>query len=296
MSDFSQRFVVFDVAEGTRLPFTVSGITQHGECHYSEGFNNQDAMSLFVKEEMIIGVLCDGCSSGSDIMALNPWSFAENGAQILSALVGRYIQDLWQGQDFTELAVQLSECCKKDISSLLRLLAGKHPVLREHLLRQLCMATILAVLITSENYCVFHCGDGLVAINGNFIDLNVSSSGQYLANVLSCEAKPDMPLIEVLDTGKSETLENLLIASDGVGDIRRHGNELLEGMLSSLDARAKGYSPGADKIAFLREFRKRVATPFESLSPKSYDDRSLLMIRRIPGMTQTQKAKMQTNS
>lgn len=285
MSEFSQRFVVLDAADGTALPFTASGLTQHGTSHSSEGCNNQDAMSLFINKEAIIGVLCDGCSSGSDIMALNPWSFAENGAQLLSILVGRHIQELWRGQDFSELAAEISQYCLADLKSLLNLLAGNRPDLREHLLQQIFMATILAVLITPEKYCVFHCGDGLVAINGKFTELNSTASGQYLANTLSCEATQDMPLLEVFQEGACGDLDNVLLASDGMSDLVRSGSGLLENMLGNLDTRTKGYTPGADKFTFLREFRKRVAVPFEPLSPKAYDDRSLLMIRRLPGCT-----------
>ncbi|HJD98282.1 protein phosphatase 2C domain-containing protein [Mailhella massiliensis] len=288
MSEFLPRFVRLVHEGSVSIPFSVGGCSQHGP-HAAEDQNNQDAMSLDIDAAAMIGVVCDGCSSASDL-GENRVSYAETGAQILSALMVRHIRELLQqdaGMPVEKLAGQAGELCLEDIWRILGILCGKDAQLKEHFLREFFMATILVAVITPVRWFVLHCGDGCVAVNGEFFNLNEAYSGEYLANGLSSDnVFSSPPELHLFRQGDIADLKSLVIASDGMQEIHEKSGELLENMLSSgWDKRKSPYTPGFDRD-FLREFRVRVAFPWEDagLSSPAHDDRTLIMFRRLPDM------------
>lgn len=284
MNEFLQHFVIMQETEAPCLPFTVGGVTQHGSTHV----NNQDAMSLHVGNDIIIGVVCDGCSTGPSFLAPNDSSFAETGAQLVTALALGHTKILARKMEGDELADELTVRLRCDINGLLRILDIKEAseamnkemaILREHHLQQFFMSTLLLFVVTPETYLVMHCGDGLFGVNGVITNLNAIHSGAYLANGLSSTfLAGDAPAIKICANGQTDQLQNLLIATDGVLELAEKGN-LLE-MVTSLDNRQ--YKLGWGRVPFLREFRSRVARPFEAVSRTDHDDRTLIMLRRIP--------------
>lgn len=282
MSEFLQRFVRLRYEENVAIPFSAGGVSQHGS-HATEDQNNQDAMSLDIDSTAMIGVVCDGCSSASEL-GKNVVSYSETGAQMLSALMVRHIRALLQqdaGMTAENVAVQAGELCREDIWRILGILCGNDAGLKEHFLRELFMATILVAVITPERWFVLHCGDGCVIVNDEFIDLN-KYSGEYLANGLSSESFLSSPELLPLRQGDIADLNSLVIATDGMQKIHEKAGALLENMLSSRWNRRATPSPGFDTM-FFREFRARVAYPWYETgrSSPADDDRTLIMFRRI---------------
>ena len=286
MHDFLQRFVLLETSQPSNLPFTVGGATQHGT-HSGEEQNNQDAVSLHAGKDSIVGILCDGCSSASDL-GHNQVSYCESGAQILSVVMLRHILERLRAKAVpnAELAKTASELCRRSINDMLYIFSPDAEV-QEHLLREMFMATILAFVVTPERWCVMHCGDGLFAVNGQFTDLNKTSSGEYLANGLSWTCQGDYPLLQICAEGDTSGLDSILLASDGVLDIVEKGEGNLQDMIKATASRK--YVPGYDSH-FIREFRKRVAYKLEQTigGATCYDDRTLLMVRRLSGQTELQ--------
>ena len=283
MHNFHSRFVLLDATQSS-LPFTVGGVTQHG-VHMPIG-NNQDAMSLLVEDLLVIAIVCDGCA-GASPLGINTMSFNETGAQVLSVLVLRSLQRFHkQGlQPGAEMVTQLETELNEKYFQLVSLLAGDDPAWREHILLELLMSTVVGAVIGSERWCVFHGGDGVAIIDGKMQILD-RYSGHYPANAVVLKQKGKSPgsQLFLLQEGKSADLRNLLIGSDGVQDFLNEKDSKIENITLHLDRRDVPYMSGHD-VAFFREFRKRVWNPLAAnrMAQGEHDDRTLLLIRRLPG-------------
>ena len=284
MHDFMQRFVILSDSD-TEIPFTVGGVTQHGE-HTFDGQNNQDACSLSINDKNIIAVVCDGCS-GSTSLGNNMFSYAESGAQILSALIIQHTESLLNNKYSLDekFAKQLSTYCIDSIDKIIDIISGKKDSYRsEYILQELFMATIIVAVITPEYWAIFKCGDGFIGINGNFDYLNKTSSGIYISSYLSNMINEEDRVqcnISLYKSGNTNDLDSLMIASDGMYDFWNEGKQYFNDF-QQIDPK-KNYKKGFDNF-FLKEFRKRVTHPcnqFNFLQKDGYDDRTMILIRRI---------------
>ena len=276
MNEFLQRFTLRSVRPCS-LPFTVGGVTQHGP-HDNGEQNNQDALSLVVQENCIVAVCCDGCS-GSDPAGGNLFSYKECGAQIISTLAARHTSEILRiTEPDIDLVREVESRIADSLYQMIELIAGDSLPLKKHYSLEMFMSTFTVAVVTSTQWCIFHLGDGYVLLNDQIEDLNDKSSGSYLANRF-CMTSGDFPHAEILASGQTDMLESIIIGSDGIRDLNNRG--LLGDMAATLDPKMN-YQPGFN-LMFLREFRKRVSRPFESMSSLTmHDDRSLIMIRRIP--------------
>ncbi|MDD2899048.1 MAG: protein phosphatase 2C domain-containing protein [Desulfuromonadaceae bacterium] len=287
MHNFKSRFVLLN-ADSTTLPFTIGSVTQHG-FHEPIG-NNQDAVGLGIYESNIIAVVCDGCA-GASPHGLNNVSFNECGSQLLTILATQAIQRLLSlgFTPGTDMIAKLELDLKEKYFQLVSLLVGKDSFLREHVLFELLMSTIVGAVIGPERWCVFHGGDGVVIVNGKYHDINGSPpdghSGEYLANSILLKERGNQPdnVLHILNEGDSSNLNNLLLGSDGMLDLMNSKSNLLENLAYTLDKRSPQYQTGYDSL-FFREFRKRVWNPLSSGTTLNgeHDDRSLILIRRLP--------------
>lgn len=285
MRNFQSRFVVLK-AIPTKLPFTVGSVTQHGS-HLVEQ-NTQDAVGLWIDESSIIAVVCDGCA-GASPLGTNLISFNETGAQLLSVLTVQAIKRFLKsgvipGQD---MVIKLEKELKKKYKSLLSLLIGNDSFMSEHILFELLMSTIVGVVINSDKWCVFHGGDGMVIYNGKIHNLNGippdGHSGEYIANtILQKGYNYSDNTLHLLQEGDSQSLDHILIGSDGVIDLVNMQDSLLSDLICQIDQRTIPYESGYDPF-FFREFRKRVSTPLTTgkTQKDEHDDRSFVLIRRL---------------
>jgi hypothetical protein len=285
MHDFFPRFVILK-KDKFELPFTIGGLTQKGP-HFGEDQNNQDAMSISVENKTMIAVVCDGCSGGSN-SSLNSYSYNEFAAQALSILSIKHIQKfIAKENDINDSIVSfLEEQLLLDLKMMLSLFDNGIINLGDHLTMELLLSTIVAVIIFNEKWYVLHGGDGLVIVNGKTTELK-NDSGQYIANKLHSCHHDKSSILKIMDKGRTSDIKHILIATDGVTDFIRKDQAGFLSLCLELEQRKKEYGQGYDD-GFFREFRKRFSMQWENKERLDHDDRSFILIRRLP-RTETAK-------
>lgn len=69
----------------TELPFLLGGATRQGWSHRQQDTNNQDAVSISIDNDIMIGVVCDGCTSTHDKLKIRR-SNNEIGSKLISRM------------------------------------------------------------------------------------------------------------------------------------------------------------------------------------------------------------------
>lgn len=293
---FSCRFVNFkskDVA--LSLPFAVGGATQQGTKHILDNHNNQDALSILIGKEFLLGTLCDGCTSTHDEIR-DSFSNNEVGAKLIAHIVISNAQKLLKGTRFNDpdLFVQaLSQKTCRQFVTLVKHLAGDDEKERELFIFDFLMSTIIGFVVTREHYFVFGCGDGIVCINNQITILQ--EAGSYFAASILPRCCPSMYTkttdsnsLKVRYSGITSDLRNIFLATDGFNEIaERFPQTLIKFINGSISTRPNG---GFDFL--LPDFRKQflgadtIAKYFITSGwPK--DDASFLLIKRLDPFTPT---------
>jgi serine/threonine protein phosphatase PrpC len=214
----------------TKLPFAVFSLTQEGLEHKRASIGNQDAGCLYVGNKLIIGVVADGCTSGSN---LNGMSHNQVGAYLGSYLAVRILRKLTtkNHSDIAELMPEFEAQLFRGYRKVLRTL-NPWKFEYDQVLRNLLFSTLIIVLITENQYLIAHCGDGDIIVNGRAHDLQ-KDSGHYFASNLpyrrhlneqSIISTNGTAQFKILEVGKTMDLECLFVATDGFldSDIRDH--------------------------------------------------------------------------
>jgi hypothetical protein len=212
-----------DSENRTKLPFSVFGMTQQGLSHESHSIGNQDAASIYVGKNLIIGAVSDGCTSGEN---LNGMSSNQIGAHIMSYLAVRTARKLiLKKQIGIDLVVEPFQ--QSMIHDLKRTVNSINPWKFEktEILKNFFSATIILFIITQNSYILLSCGDGDAFVNAERIELT-SSGGKYFTNNLF-DLKFDSSAgylinpefqIKCLQKGETKNLNNILISTDGFLD------------------------------------------------------------------------------
>jgi hypothetical protein len=279
-SDFVPHFTHLHARE-TALPFSVGGILQPGS--YPHISNNQDAAGIDIDENAIIAFLSDGCASNSPF-SRNEKSINEVGANIgVLVAIGtarRLLKRptlISQPETFVNL---FSERYMKSLWHLTSHLAqtrvfGKE--MREHILFEFLMSTILGVIVTNKHFLMLGRGDGIVGINGEMKDM-ASEAGSYPLNDLVLHIRQGSAptfanAVKCIHAGPSSHLIQAMLASDGF--VNFPATPALHKMLSK---QPLNHTPGFDRH-FCREFRADVAMAVNDEG--FHDDRSLIVVRRV---------------
>lgn len=276
----------------TALPFTVGGVTQHG--WHADSRNNQDAMGLWIEQGVIVAVVCDGCASPASA-SKNSVSLNEVGAKLTCLAALRVVRE--QIRKGTPLDESLSLAVVEGVRRMVRQVVGiglhrsEPRALREKILLEYVMSTLLLAVVTAENYLVFAVGDGFIRVNDTNHDLS-QMSGHYLANEWFPAAERRKSAVEVssmepeaaapprwLQMGSTAELHSLVLASDGAADLFSSQNNLL-GELQKCSA-TREYLSGYDPL-FFREFRVLASRLPVGPRNQDTDDQTLVAIRRLP--------------
>lgn len=199
----------------TKLPFDVFGMSQQGNSHQNISIGNQDSGGVYIGKKIIIGVVADGCSSGKNI---DGFSSNQVGSHIASNIIIKIIRRLLERKN-----LNLENFKKEFESSLLRqyrrLFNAFSPWKSEQsiILSNLFSSTFIVLAITDKYYCVFHCGDGDVFINGKHYNLS-SEQGKYFTNKLMRASEYNLNQInsiKFIKIGDAKKLNNIFISTDG---------------------------------------------------------------------------------
>jgi len=214
-----------DSGNETELPFNVFGLTQQGVSHFAGSIGNQDAGSVFVGKRIIIGVVADGCTSGTNV---DGKSSNQVGANITSYLVCRIIRKLLIKKGCT--LDELSDSIERELHNHYRkILNAINPwqFERNKLINNLFTSTFIAFVVYKDKYAVYNCGDGNLYINGKEISLKYESGRYFSNNLINFPklidetddiSKNAYVKVNCLAYSEIDYLNTLLICTDGFID------------------------------------------------------------------------------
>lgn len=256
----------------TDLSFSIGSFSRIGYHHLRHGMNNQDALQVVVESKLIIGVLCDGTSSTSE-QAIRTFSNNEVGANLISLIVANLCQSLigqWKGPLSKSFVNYLSRCFQKKYRELFGLLNTDSPknIVASHLLTGTCIGFI----VLKDQYLVFAAGDGMVNVNGNFVEL-IKPEKNFISISLLNNKKP---LFRIVSTGNTSNLNNLMIASDGIRLKSFYNHKSLNSFISKKSSLKNGFHD------MTSEFHTEVLNEFLEGENDKWpgDDTSLIVLQR----------------
>jgi len=149
------------------------------------------------------------------------------------------------------------------------------------------MSTVIISIIYKGKWYVLHGGDGVVIIDDNITNLK-DYSGIYISNKLHSKNGCDSNILKIIGKGDTSNLNHILIATDGIYDFIKKDKEKFISICSELENRSTNYNKGYDE-KFLREFNKRFVRQWEKKERTDHDDRTFILVRRLPF---TEEAKL----
>jgi len=277
------------------LPYQYGGATQCGRLN--DHNNNQDAIAIVSRDELLVGVVCDGCSSS----ALG-YSNSEVGARLLGLLTAEVVAQAFEEESvarFTEVLPAIERAVFERLAVILEALTGKED--REKVIQTLWLTTIVGFAVDRTDYAIFGCGDGLYAINDEVSTLD-DFEGRYLAARLlpgadwSGRLANNDGAFSTYRTGKVETLRSILVGTDGFEDLTRGFPDLVGGFVL-------GPGDGPATAGFCAsmgsEFRRRVWQADEvsrwASTQDRHDDRSFLLLRRLESQSASEEKEARSS-
>lgn len=196
---------------GLLSEFAISQASMIGREHVRLHRNNQDAVSVRPSDEVIAGVVCDGCGEGRS---------SEAGARLCAAFVADF---LFRTASKHGSAEALAHATSSALVSWLWRLADPFDdrALRAAFIRDHLLTTVLACVVDPERTIVFGVGDGVYSVNAATTRLDSGSDNApgYLAYRV---VEPDLmlthvhPEVVVHHAGPTRGLQSLLIGTDGL--------------------------------------------------------------------------------
>lgn len=206
--------------------FELVGGSIIGREHRRVGKNNQDAYGWTVTESGIVAVVCDGCSSGAHSEV-----GAKLGSKILLETLNHLIGNTQSSPNvsFEDSAVwqTVQRSVLTQLQSVANCLGGdRHSTVADYLL-----FTVVGVVVTPVTTAVFTLGDGVVAVNGHLTQLGSfpNNAPPYLGYGLLQENIPDSLQLKALQVMPTESVQTVLIGSDGVSDLIQAAESPLPG-------------------------------------------------------------------
>jgi serine/threonine protein phosphatase PrpC len=243
---------------------------------------NQDALALCSREKTMVGVVCDGCGGSVTGQSNN-----EVGARIIAGSVANLLEQTLQGSTVENFATRIADferaLCERILTAVGALFPEPDLKIALH---SYFMSTILAFAVDETSYVVFGCGDGVIGLNSEFRSLD-QNSGAYLTGRLldypegwRDQLDKGEGALRVLALGRAESLDSLLLASDGFEDFTAEFPQLLKDVLAAPASASRGFDQQL-VIDFRARFWHLPELQKWAETRDGYDDRSFLLIRRI---------------
>jgi hypothetical protein len=199
--------------------------------------NNQDALVTFVSDELIIGVVCDGCGSGDHS------EFASQlQANALVAALRTHIPRLGLDQcDQAQAEQRVTRLLRQVQQHMVgQLSAVAHAMLSpgdnfQDLIQHHFLATVVGFVITKRWTFQFNCGDGAYGVNGAFNVLKPmvfntpAYPGYLLTGSSALQQDPTLFDLKLLGLQPTDTVTSVWVGSDGVVDLNNATERFLPG-------------------------------------------------------------------
>ena len=211
----------FELATGS-----IVGRAHVGTGGLLKGKNNQDAYLIHQEDSFVLALVLDGCGSGKH---------SEIGSQVGAKLLeSSFLQKIQrQGLPCNDETMEiLLRSVEQEVIATLHVLARTLAGVGSFssIVNDYMSFTILGTLITDEYYAVFGLGDGVFAINGAVLEI-----GPFPKNAppLLAYRLLDMTnaayTLTLHDSGSTESIESILIASDGAIEFETKSTRMLPG-------------------------------------------------------------------
>ncbi|MEK7083307.1 MAG: protein phosphatase 2C domain-containing protein [Patescibacteria group bacterium] len=197
-----------------------------GRDHIFTGRNNQDAYVVTSDGEIIVAVVCDGCSGDGQTSG----RYSEVGALLGAKLMSMSFFDsakLWmQTPGLTDMqsgfVFPYAEHIRQDAIAHLRVLAKQMGQSMTAVVNNYFLFTTVVVVITSHCTWIYSIGDGVYAINGEFTQIGPFPGNMppYLAygGLVDSSISPDLTTFNCHKSVATVDVESLMIGTDGVMD------------------------------------------------------------------------------
>lgn len=190
-----------------------------GSDHRWSGRNSQDAHYCLLNEGAIIAVVCDGCSEGK---------YSEVGAQIGARLITESLQQNLKYYS-SETGIRWASVLEKtrnDVLAQLRILSLAMGGSLTETVTDYFLFTAVGAIIAPEETAIFSIGDGLFVLNGDLTKIGPFPNneppylvyGGLVESSLS-EKNPDLVKFQLHGVIPTESLEAVLVGTDGAGDL-----------------------------------------------------------------------------
>ena len=219
---------------------------------------------MIVKKKIIVGVVTDGCTGTHPKLENSCNSSNEVGAKLLAFLVSRAAQTMASTGPLSPDAFveNLSKTVQSTLSTMLDLFAESDVAEREMFAFDFLMATILGFVVTESQFIIFHCGDGIVGLNGKIHVLD-SEAGRYLASdliiPLTEQNRADLAKRHSLKhfaSGATVDLQSIFLATDGLIRVVGEHPDALASFINTSPP-PQQINNGFDFL--LQEFRQKLA-------------------------------------
>ena len=276
--EFRQDFSWINTPITSDLPFQYGGATQCGRITHDK---NQDAIALVAQDAYVVGIVCDGCSSGCDSFPIDQHSNNEVGARLLAKLtadvVGEQIRDKGaklNDNSITVIEKILFERLEKTVTAL----ATDED--RRDIIQNFFATTILGFAIDADNFSIFGCGDGLFAVDRKVTSLQ-KYAGKYLATRLLRELPEEGDTLVVHKTGSVKKMRSLLVATDGFEDLTRRFGKLIGNFLCSTDDHCEDRGLCSIGNSFRKHVWRNDRVSHWNSTQDGHDDRSFILLRHL---------------
>lgn len=179
------------------MNFTNATASVIGSSHYKLFYNNQDSYSFYQDKYCIIGVVADGCGSGSN---------SEVGARLGVDFVVNFCKKHFRSNPFS------ADFVKSALVEYLRNIVKNQQTMEGvDFIENYLYFTLFGFIIQPQQTCIFHSGDGFYLLNDKEVVIEQNNRPQYIAkNLISGE---NHIKTECIETSK---LQRLLVATDGL--------------------------------------------------------------------------------
>jgi hypothetical protein len=207
----------FDIASGTVI----------GRYHLHKNMNNQDALVVLKSEDKIVAVVCDGCGSGEK---------SEVGANLGASIIAKELFEL-EDAPFTmdDLDRRLGDVRVRVVKMLSDICNNMSEGLYLGINEYFLFTCVIVVMNSSYTY-IASIGDGIIALNGDVKNLGPfeGNAPPYIGygaikKYLTDEVGPEYYTFQIHEVVNTESVQSILIGTDGVEDLINAENESLPG-------------------------------------------------------------------
>ncbi len=194
------------------------GATVPGHKHIKELRNNQDGYHIMHLDNLLIGVVTDGCTTSKK------YSNNEVGAKLFPSIIAKVIAHRLLEHEESITSRRFWHLVSHDILSKIGIIADMLPGKRSEIIIDYLLFTIVGFVVWEEKVVIFNCGDGIYGVNDDFHTIKPMTTDlqPYLAYQLaSIDDISLLPFcrIKSIDVLALDEVESLIIATDGLHDI-----------------------------------------------------------------------------